>query len=276
MSDERSRGWCYTINNYTDEDVIAVNEMKNHAQYIVNGFEEGGQNQTPHIQGFVYFACQKTFSRVKKFLGKAHIEKMKGTPQQASDYCKKDGNFQEHGELPAQGKRNDLDEIREVIKNGGGMKKVVEIATSYQSVKMAEQILKYTEKARDWKPNVKWFYGGTGTGKSRTAYEILGEECYTCLSTGKWFDGYDAHENVLVDDMRRDFMKFHELLRFIDRYAYRVETKGGTRQFLAKNIIITSAFHPGDLYETREDVGQLLRRIDEIRLFTVQEENLCD
>jgi len=117
------------------------------------------------------------------------------------------------------------------------------------------------------KPYVEWYYGSTGTGKSKKAYEILGDECYTCLSTGKWFDGYDAHENVLIDDMRKDFMKFHELLRLLDRYAMRVECKGGTRQFVAKHIIITSCYHPKEMFETREDIQQLLRRIDIIENF---------
>lgn len=147
------------------------------------------------------------------------------------------------------------------------MSEVVMVAKSYQSVKMAEQILKYHEKPRNAKPRVEWYYGPTETGKSRKAYEVLGEECYTCMSTGKWFEGYDAHTKVLIDDMRGDFFKFHELLRLLDRYAMRVETKGGSRQFLADHIIITSCRHPFDLFDTREDVQQLLRRIDVIEKF---------
>ena len=84
------------------------------------------------------------------------------------------------------------------------------------------------------------------------------------MSTGKWFEGYDGHKKVLIDDMRKDFMKFHELLRLLDRYPMRVEQKGTSRQFVANHIIITSAYNPAMLFETREDIHQLLRRIDNI------------
>jgi predicted ATPase len=261
MTQTRSRTWCLTVNNYTDTDYS--NLLDTICEYVIVG-KETGESGTPHLQVYIYFKNAISFSSMKKKYPTAHIEITKGTPQQAADYCKKDGQFQENGQLPQSGKRTDLDEVRQLIKDGKGMKEIVNITSSYQSVKMAEQILKYNEPTRKWKPKVLWFHGSTGTGKTKQAYEDLGEDCYTCLSTGRWFDGYDAHENVLIDDMRKDFLKFHELLRLLDRYAMRIETKGGTRQFLAKNIIITSAYHPSILYETREDIQQLIRRIDEI------------
>ena len=164
------------------------------------------------------------------------------------------------------GKRTDLDNVRELIKEGKGMKDVVMVATSYQSVKMAECILKYHEKKRDWKPKVYWFYGGAGTGKSKLAYEMF-PSAYTAMATAKWWDGYDAHEDIIIDDMRKDFCKFHELLRILDRFPVQLETKGGTRQLLARNIVITSCYSPEQLFETREDLKQLTRRIDEIKFF---------
>lgn len=266
MTALRSRDWCFTLNNWTQEEY--ENILKISSVYLIVGKEVGAEEETPHLQGYIYFANAVSFDSIRKKIPRSHIEKANGRPEQASDYCKKEGDWFEQGTLPqAQGKRTDLEIIREVLKEGKGMKEVVNVATSYQSVKMAEQILKYNEPTRKWKPVVKWFHGSTGTGKSMKAYEELGEDCYTCLSTGRWFDGYDAHENVLIDDMRKDFLKFHELLRLLDRYAMRIETKGGTRQFLAKKIIITSAYAPEDLYDGREDIQQLIRRIDVIEEF---------
>jgi len=277
-SDKKTRSYCLTIHDTTGYEEL-VNALKcevteEKVKYFIMGLEICPTTQKEHLQGYIYYVNPRSFSSIKKKYPRAHIEAALGTPKQASEYCMKEGAYIEGGELPQQGSRSDLDEVRDILKTTGKMSDVVEKATSYQSVRMAEAILKYKEKPRDFKPEVLWFHGATGTGKSKEAYEILGDECYTCLSTGKWFEGYDAHENVLIDDMRRDFMKFHELLRLLDRYAMRVECKGGSRQFKAKKIIITSAFHPRDLFETREDIGQLLRRIDIIKLFGEEKDDM--
>lgn len=266
MTEKRIRDVCFTLNNYTEDEYNNIyTVLPSIVSYAIIA-KETGESGTPHLQGYVSFKSAKTFTAIKKVISKrSHIEERKGTPQQAYEYCMKDGDYVEIGERPkGQGKRTDLDVIRDVIKETNKMSEVVMVAKSYQAVKMAEQILKYHETPRTEKPYVEWYCGSTGCGKSKLAYEKLGYDCYTCLSTGRWFDGYDAHEKVLIDDMRKDFMKFHDLLRLLDRNPMRVETKGGTRQFLAKHIIITSPYHPSVLYQTREDVKQLLRRIDDI------------
>ena len=264
MSVPKSRAFCFTDFTLDESTIITAIED---SQYYIIGRETCPETEKKHLQCYVYYTNPRGFEAIKKRLPKAHIELAKGSPLQASNYCKKEGDFIENGTLPQiQGKRTDIDDMRKLLKDTNSMKAVVETATSYQSIKMAEQILKYTEAPRDWKPKVEWFYGPTGTGKTKEAYEVL-DDPYTCMSTGRWFDGYDSHKHVLIDDMRKDFMKFHELLRLLDRYALRVETKGGTRQFRAEHIIITSCFHPSEMFDTREDLNQLLRRIDCIKEF---------
>jgi len=264
-----SRNYCFTVNNYTQKEYTEI--LAQECEYVVIG-KEIGESGTPHLQGFVMYKNQKSLSAVKKIMPRAHLEQAKGTPIQAAQYCKKDGASEERGLAPTgSGKRTDLELVKDVLQTSGKMSDVVMVATSYQSIRMAECILKYKEAPRNWACHVSWFWGGTGSGKSKQAYEDLGEDCYTCLATGKWFEGYDAHDNVLIDDMRKDFMKFHELLRLFDRYALRVECKGGSRQFRARRIIVTSCYHPKDMFDTREDVGQLLRRIDVIRNFPLAE-----
>ena len=259
----RSRAWCFTINNYNELQLNKLKEIK--YTYIIVG-DEVGDSGTSHMQGYIYFANAITFESIKKQIPTAHIEQAKGNAKQNTEYCSKQKVLFVDGEMPVSGKRTDLEEVRELIKEGKGMKDIVEVATSYQSVKMAEVILKYHERKRDWKPMVYWFHGATGTGKSKTAYEMF-PEAYTAMSTARWWDGYDAHADVIIDDMRKDFCKFHELLRYLDRFPVQIETKGGTRQFLARNIVITSCYCPQQLFDTREDVQQLIRRIDEIRHF---------
>lgn len=260
----KTRSYCFTINNYTDDDIKLIDELEDLAQYLVVGKEVGEQG-TPHLQGYVYFKCQRHFKAVKKLLPKAHIEAAKADAAKNREYCTKQGDILiEAGDMPKAGKRTDIEKVRDELKEGANMRHIVDIAKSTQSIRMAEIYLKYHETARDWKPEVKWFHGSTGAGKTRAAREWLEDDIYTCLETGKWWEGYDAHDNVLIDDFRKDFCKFHTLLKILDRYEYKVETKGGSRQLLAKKIAITCPYHPKEVYNTREDVKQLLRRIDEI------------
>lgn len=114
----RARGYCFTINNYTAEEVDAVRATGSspNTAYLVFGFEVG-ESGTPHIQGYAYFKSAVGRDTAKLRLGgnRVHVESQQGSFQQASDYCKKEGNFEEFGVLPAQGKRNDLIAFRDWV-----------------------------------------------------------------------------------------------------------------------------------------------------------------
>jgi len=87
-------------------------------KYLVFG-REVGESGTRHLQGYVSFDKPKRFTEALKFFEDGtHIEPTKGTPLQASTYCKKDGDFEEYGTHPQQGKRTDLDNLKEAIKDG--------------------------------------------------------------------------------------------------------------------------------------------------------------
>lgn len=266
MEKQRARNWFLTINNYTEEEKNYAMNYK--AGYLLVADEVGEKEHTKHLHLYFEMPLQKRFSTIKKEFPRANIQIAKGNAAQNKIYLTKQNLILEIGEPKKQGDRTDLENIKEVIAEGKGMREVVIVAKSYQSVRMAECILKYHEGKRNKKPVVKWFYGGTGTGKSKTAYEQSDpDDTHTQDNNIKWWEGYDAHKYVIIDDFRKDFCKFHELLRLIDRYPYKVECKGGSRQFLAEQIIITSAYHPAIIYETREDIQQLIRRIDEIKMF---------
>lgn len=109
----RSRGWCFTRNNYTDEDLGYCIVCP--YRYIVVGFEEG-EKGTPHLQGYVYFDNARWFDSVKKMFPKFHIEAQKGSFEEAVEYCKKDGYFWENGDAPHPGKV-DRQKIEEIMAN---------------------------------------------------------------------------------------------------------------------------------------------------------------
>lgn len=260
------RDYCFTWNNYTPENEEFLAELE--CKYLVYGHEIAPTTGTPHLQGYVYFNSPRSFNSVRKDFKGASIRTAKAEADPNRVYCIKEGiNVVERGTMPKQGKRTDIQRVREAIAEGQGMRQISQEATSYQSLRTAELLLKYQEKSRNWKPKVFWFYGATGTGKTKTAHEMFPEAYFTL--NNKWWEGYDAHESVIIDDIRHGDYTYQYLLKLLDRYPFRVETKGGSRQFLAKNIVITSPVHPKTLLkEQHEDIEQLLRRIDEIKIFT--------
>jgi len=269
-SNIKARDFCYTLNNWTPNEYEKLLSIE--AQYHVIG-QEIGESGTPHLQGYIYFSNPRSFNAVKKLLMRSHIERTSGTPEQASAYCKKDNNFEEIGECPKQGKRTDVEIVREELKMGNGIRGVVKRATNLQQIKIAEAILKYEEPKRDWKPHVSWYYGDTGTGKSRKAHEDFANTDFyrKTANTGKWWEGYDGHDNVLIDDLDESNFPYKNLLDLLDRYECRVECKNGTRQFLAKKIIITASIDPQDMFRSQGQGGaELIRRIDDIVEFRIQ------
>lgn len=260
----RYRDYCFTDFSL-DEDFLQSLDYS----YLCYGLEKCPNTGREHLQGYIYFKNAKSFSAVKKLLPTQHLERSNGSTADNVKYCSKEGNFKEFGDRPSQGARNDIKIIKDKILTGEfNIRDVVASATSYQSVRMAEVCLKYFEPSRNWKPTVCWYYGETGTGKTRDAFEEC-EEPYLCMEDNRWWEGYDGHEEVIIDDYRRDFCKFRTLLRILDRYEHRVECKGGSRQLRAKKIIITTTKSPEDTWEgrTSEDLQQLSRRIDIIRYY---------
>lgn len=263
----RARGWCFTINHWTREDLDEISALD--YRYIVTGFETG-ESGTAHIQGYVLFRSAITFSSIKRKLTRAHLEAAKGTPQQNLAYCSKDGEWCEDGDRPFMGGRSDLDQIR-TLASVEGMRGVTRVG-NLQQMRVAAEYLKYNEEPRNEKTHVSWFWGDSGAGKSRTAKEMAGDDVYYKDAT-KWWDAYDGESTVIWDDIRGDVVPVAELLRLFDRFEHRVEVKGSTRQFTSKRIIVTSIRHPRDLFHwtPEEPWAQMARRVEVIRHFELEE-----
>lgn len=232
---------------------------------------EVGESGTPHLQGYAEFDRAVDLGTLGRLLGgRAHVEACKGTAAQNIAYCRKGGDcYCERGVPGAPGTRNDIRAVRELVRNTGRMADVIEIATSYQSLRMAELLLKYVGPERKSPPRVRWFWGPTGTGKTLSAVTEAGGDFWMSSRSLRWWDGYDGQTKVIFDDFRADFCTFHELLRILDRYPFRVEVKGGSRPLLATDIWVTSCHPPERVYPNcGERVEQLIRRIHEVREFS--------
>lgn len=292
----RHREWTYTIYGNIDKISKKMNTQAKHkaCEYHICAKEICPETKNKHLQGYLKFKNGKSLSALQKWTGggKHHAEVPYKSPLTNRNYCWKgnnkkkgtptpqeDADYWIHGTLPiGQGKRTDIKKQKEALENGANMRNVIATATSNQSIQFAAKWLTHFEQKRRWKPKVMWFYGATGTGKTREAYKIFGDECYECTEDGQWWDGYDAHSDVIIDEIRGDFMKFRKFLRLLDRYPFQIAVKGGFRQFLAKRIIITSNRRPEQVYwgMVDEDLNQLLRRIDIVKEFTKKKWICCN
>ena len=167
--------------------------------------KEIGEKGTPHLQGFIAFKSARSFNAVRKLMDRWHIEPCKGNAEANMKYCMKENDFIEIGESPRQGKRNDIHIAKQMVLEGRPMKEIVLEVNSYQAMRTAELLKKYVEIQRNFKTYVYWFYGPTGSGKSRCAEEMF-PNAYWAMSTGKWWEGYDGQEVVIINDYRKDFV----------------------------------------------------------------------
>lgn len=255
------RSFCFTWNNFTNESIETCKALK--YQYLILGDEIAPTTGTPHIQGYVYLTSQQTLSSFIKKLKGAHIDVCKGSPEANQAYCSKSKILFEDGSIPAQGKRTDIDDVRDEIAAGGQvMTRVTATGRSYQAMKACSLILVYHEPKRHKRPKVYWYYGPTGTGKSHAAeHHPMVTDPYFADSTSRWWDGYDGHETIIIDDFRSTFCTFEWLLKLLDKKPLRLECKGGSRQCQATRIFITCPFHPSVVFDNDEDMKQLTRRL---------------
>lgn len=132
----QSRNWCFTLNNYSDDDVRRINnlvETNNHVVYLIYG-KEISESRTPHLQGFVQTKNKIRMSSIKEIIGgRPHIENARNV-NASIQYCKKEGDWYEFGNRTsgAQGSRSDLEKFKTAVQ--GGMLDLKELREEFSEV----------------------------------------------------------------------------------------------------------------------------------------------
>lgn len=111
------------------------------------------------------------------------------------------------------------------------------------------------------------YYGATGTGKSRTAWEEH-PNAFCKDPRTKFWCGYQNETTVIIDEFRGAIDVSH-ILRWCDRYPVRVEIKGSSVPLAANKIIFTSNLAPSKWYPELdpETSAALMRRFTRVVQF---------
>lgn len=243
--------WCFTINNPTDEDTFDENLF----DYVVVG-KETGSSGTPHWQCYGKLKKKARLSWLKKHVNaRAHYEQMHGTPQEAADYCKKDGNFVEHGEVPS------AQTEAATEKNKTDYRQMLELAKARQveEIEKLNPRIAFTnyrlikEIGDDHQPPPKpltelqvwWIWGPTGTGKTTYCRSRWPDAYWHPVTENNW-NGYDGHDTVVFEDV--DHLSIRDFKIWCDYYPFPVKQLYRRTVIRPKRMVFTSNNPPEDCF----------------------------
>lgn len=269
----RCRRIVFTLSNYTDEEEKTIQDAATGLRFLIYGRENAPTTGTPHLQGYCASNSLKTIEGWKQLLGRRlHIEMARSSEKANIQYCSKEGNVFQSGEPNNQGVRSDLQTAVQTLLDTKD-DPISTVAESHPTTfvrygrglrDLACVLRLGTERKHRTQLIIVWGY--PGTGKSYTvrlaAKNMEGEHETYSKTRGEWWDGYQSHKSVIIDDFY-GWLKWDELLKIADEYPYRVPVKGSFVPFLANRIYITSNKHPEHWYKfDGYDWTALKRRCD--------------
>jgi len=277
----RGTSWCFTLNNYSEEEYERLKAFcTNEAVYFIIG-KEVGDGGTPHLQGYIRFSRRYYFRSVSVKLGsRVHVEGARGTARQNREYCSKGGDYVEGGVCPEDNNRErgrSRDELAQEFRRclDDGSAGIIEFAnknpgvwgfSGFNLLRNTQSLLPPVERPDI---RVEWVYGEPGVGKSKYAHEKC-PSAYIKEPRTKWWNGYLQEKEVIIDDFGPQGIDINHLLRWFDRYKCLVEIKGGMTPLYATYFIVTSNFHPEDVFrfgdEVHKQVPALLRRVSVVHM----------
>lgn len=273
------------------DELIDIAKNWKSISFAIMGREICPTTNRKHLQCYFEFNNSVKGKTLRNKFGDLGAKKSKGTAEQNIKYCSKENNFETWGEVKKQGQRTDITELTTEIINGETtVDEIVETDPIFfhqygRTLERAEA-LRLRRIRRTWMTEGFWFFGETGSGKSKRAYEFDSDENTYVLDPQDrgWWDNYTGQRTVIIDDFRGE-IPYNQLLRMIDRNQYACPRRGKAPfPLLAKTIIITSSLSPDKVYHNRnaeDKISQLLRRckvrycenINEDRIWDFDEDN---
>lgn len=274
QASRRSRGFVFTCNNYTLAHEELVRRLA--SRWTLYG-REVGESGTPHLQGVIWFANARTLKSLIKKLPGFYVECARGSPEECEEYCMKDGDTWSSGERPmseadkgekggaAQVERWDV--ARSLAASGSFSDIDSELYVKYQaafhriySIALETAPLVATDVLNNF-----WFWGKSGSGKSREARRRW-PEAYL-KAKNKWWSGYVFQDVAIIDDIDPSHAVWIGafLKEWSDHYPFQAEVKGSSMVIRPKIFVVTSQYRIEDIFKDPETVAALQRRFQVTR-----------
>lgn len=291
----QSRKWQLTINNptrdgYTHEEIKRkLLTLKSLAYFCMS--DELASTHHTHV--YFLFNSPVRFSTIKNLFPHAHIEKAYGTSAENRDYVFKDGKWvndkkketnlidthEEYGTIPPerQGARNDCAELYEMITEGMSNYEIInenpDLIKHFERIDKVRQTIqeeRYKNTFRELE--VSYYYGETGSGKTRTIMEEHGyTNVYRITNYKNPFDQYQG-QDVIVFEEFHDSMPIMLMLIYLDGYPlmlpcrYADKVACFTKVYILTNRNLTEQYKDIQLYDPLTWKA-FLRRIHTIKVF---------
>lgn len=280
----KKRDWTLTLN----ESVIEhYEDIKNYLlgrkslTYFICVEHVGSENKHYHILTQYDNSIRLSF---KKLYG-AHVEYLRGTPQEALRYLKC-----EDEKHISKGITCKIIDEEGVIRNHGRMLSVKDVIEAdeeelkdldfrfYNSAKRIKEdvneeetfmnMLDEIEKDDLKGPEVIYIYGEPGSGKTYQAYKealkkFEKKDIGKIYINNKYFKFINENAKCFViEEFRDSQLPVTEYLQLTDKYGYTAATKGGWKTIRPQCIIICCYKHPNEIYnKINENNIQFKRRI---------------
>lgn len=248
-SKKRCRKWCFTLNNYTEDEMSqCLMRLKGVGvkDHIVA--QEVGKDGTPHLQGYVEFKNQVRFDTLKNWSPRIHWEAAKGSREQNYKYCSKENR---------------------VMSSSMGIPKKQLVLEQYRDVNWRswqENVISIVQSEPDAR-SVYWIWDQYGnTGKSFLA-KFLFCKYDTIIASGKQADTFhaiktwqeehnDEDPEVIICDIPRSalgYVNYQALEKIKDGLFQSGKYEGGTVLFAKRAHVICFANAEPPTHELSED-----------------------